>query len=99
VEFHTKDQIVLGAKQEVCNGKRTFFWLDWWAGSSPLQARFPSLFSCCDQLFVMVHAARVADGILGEWRLRVRQTFGLAEAEDWDKLSREIEVLLITMSK
>jgi hypothetical protein len=52
----------LGAKHEVRNGKRTFFWLDWWSGTTPLRARFPLLFACCADPFLTVHDARVEGG-------------------------------------
>jgi hypothetical protein len=44
----------LGAKHSVRNGKRTFFWLDWWLGTSPLRDRYPVLFSCCTSPFITV---------------------------------------------
>jgi hypothetical protein len=55
----------LGARHQVHNGRRTYFWLDWWTGSGPLRDRFPRLFSCCDNHFTTVSGARHVDG----WRL------------------------------
>jgi hypothetical protein len=83
----------LGAKHEVHNGKRTFFWLDWWSGTTPLRARFPLLFACCDDQFLTVNDTRVAGGVPGEWRIRFRRQFGLAEIVEWDNLCREIHAL------
>jgi hypothetical protein len=49
----------LGARHKVQNGKRTYFCLDWWLGSSPLRAHFPRLFSCCDHPFITIDAVKV----------------------------------------
>jgi hypothetical protein len=38
----------------------------------------------------MVFGARVLEGEPGEWRLRFRRQFGLAEAVEWDNLCREV---------
>ncbi|KAK1607583.1 hypothetical protein QYE76_031256 [Lolium multiflorum] len=84
-----------GAKHKVNNGLRTYFWLDWWTGSGPLLARFPRIFSCCDQPFVTVHAARTMEGTPGEWRLRFRRQFSLAERVEWDNLCREVQALQV----
>jgi hypothetical protein len=77
----------LGAKHSVQNGRRTFFWLDWWLGTSPLRDRYPVLFSCCDSPFITVSGAR--DGL--GWRLRFRRPFSLAEAVEWENLTRELD--------
>jgi hypothetical protein len=58
IKWHFK----LGAKHKVHNGKRTFFWLDWWVRNAPLRARFPLLFSYCSNPFIMVQGARVTGG-------------------------------------
>jgi hypothetical protein len=65
----------LGARHLVHDGRRTYFWLDWWTGRGPLRERFPLLFSCCDNQFIMVAGVRSAEG----WRIRFRRTFGLVE--------------------
>jgi hypothetical protein len=83
----------LGARHLVHNGKRTFFWQDWWTGSGPLHARFPVLFGCCDQSFVMLHGAHVLGGEPGAWHLHFRRQFGLAEAVEWENLCRENQEL------
>jgi hypothetical protein len=83
----------LGAKHKVRNGKRTYFWLDWWSGPGPFRARFPRLFSCCDQPFITVDAARDRGGAPGAWRIRFRRQFSLAETVEWDNLCREIHDL------
>nr|XP_051197209.1 uncharacterized protein LOC127310588 [Lolium perenne] len=83
----------LGARHKVRNGKRTYFWLDWWSGPGPLRARFPRLFSCCDQPFITVDAARDRGGAPGAWRIRFRRQFSLAETVEWDNLCREIQEL------
>jgi hypothetical protein len=83
----------LGAKHEVRNGRRTFFWLDWWSGTTPLRARFPLLFACCADPFLTVHDARVEGGVPGEWRIRFRRQFGLAETVEWENLCREVQAL------
>jgi hypothetical protein len=44
----------LGAKHKVHNGRWTFFWLDWWIVSAPLRARYPLLFSYCEEPFISV---------------------------------------------
>ncbi|KAK1663022.1 hypothetical protein QYE76_051181 [Lolium multiflorum] len=89
IKWHFK----LGARHKVRNGKRTYFWLDWWSGSGPLRARFPRLYSCCDQPFITVDAAKVRDGPPGAWRIRFRRQFSLAETVEWDNLCREIQDL------
>jgi hypothetical protein len=89
IKWHFK----LGAKHKVNNGLRTYFWLDWWTGLGPLSARFPRIFSCCDQPFVTVHAARTVDGSPGEWRLHFRRQFSIAEMVEWDNLCREVQAL------
>jgi hypothetical protein len=78
----------LGARHRVRNGRRTYFWLDWWMGSGPLHDRFPRLFSCCDNPFATVSGARHLDG----WRLRFRRTFGLPEAVEWENLCRVFDL-------
>jgi hypothetical protein len=83
----------LGARDHIRNGKRTFFWQDWWSGLGTLHSRFPRLFSYCDQPFVTVHRAQVLDGEPGAWRLHFRWQFGLAEAVEWENLWREIQDL------
>jgi hypothetical protein len=77
----------LGAKHSVRNGKRTFFWLDWWLGTSPLRDRYPVLFSCCTSPFITVLGARDGPG----WRLQFRRPFSLAETVEWDNLTRELD--------
>ncbi|KAK1607661.1 hypothetical protein QYE76_031334 [Lolium multiflorum] len=77
----------LGAKHCVRNGKRTFFWLDWWLGTAPLRDRYPVLFSCCDSPFITVLGARDGPG----WRLRFGRPFSLAETVEWDNLTRELD--------
>jgi hypothetical protein len=86
----------LGARHLVRNGKRTFFWQDWWTGLGPLHARFPLLFGCCDQPFITVHETRILGGEPGAWRLHFRRQFGLAEAVEWENLCREIQDLPIS---
>jgi hypothetical protein len=83
----------LGAKHSVHDGKRTYFWLDWWNGSGPLRARFPLLFSCYSNPFITVQGARVIGGVPGEWRVHFRRNFGLPELVEWDNLCREVQGL------
>ncbi|XP_071680548.1 uncharacterized protein [Lolium perenne] len=83
----------MGAKHRVRNGRRTYFWTDWWTGIGPLRTRFPRLFSCCESPFITVEGARVHDGAPGEWRLRFRRQLGLAERVEWDNLCREVQGL------
>jgi hypothetical protein len=78
----------LGARHRVRNGRRTYFWLDWWTGSGPLRDRFPRLFSCCDNPFSTVSGVRHLEG----WRIRFRRTFGLPETVEWDNLCRIFEL-------
>jgi hypothetical protein len=35
----------LGAKHRVKDGRRTYFWLDWWSGPGPLRDHFLDLFN------------------------------------------------------
>jgi hypothetical protein len=63
----------LGARHRVRNGRRTYFWLDWWMVSGPLRDRFPRLFSCYENPFSTVSGVRHLEG----WRIRFRRTFGL----------------------
>jgi hypothetical protein len=74
----------LGAKHQVHNGRRTYFWLDWWTGNGPLRFTFPRLFACCDNHFATVQGVRTNEG----WRIRFRRTFSLAERAEWDNLCR-----------
>jgi hypothetical protein len=74
----------LGARHQVHDGRRTYFWLDWWTGRGPLRESFPLLFSCCDNQFITVAGVRNAEG----WRIRFRRTFGLAEMVEWQNLCR-----------
>jgi hypothetical protein len=83
----------IGAKHEVRNGERTYFWLDWWMGAGPLHSRFPRLFSCCLSPFATVKDARVIDGAHGEWRIGFRRQLGMAERVEWDNLCREVHAL------
>ncbi|KAK1644809.1 hypothetical protein QYE76_062614 [Lolium multiflorum] len=75
------------AKHQVRSGRRTYFWLDWWSGRSPLRERYPNMFGCCALPFLTVHSARDGEG----WRIRFRRQFGMAEMVEWDNLTREIE--------
>jgi hypothetical protein len=79
----------LGARHSVADGRRTYFWLDWWTGRGPLRDLFPRLFQCCDSPFATVAGVRDANG----WRIRFRRQFGLAEIVEWDNLCREIHAL------
>jgi hypothetical protein len=83
----------LGARHKVHNGKRTYFWLDWWCGNGPLRARFPLLFSCCANPFVTVQGTRVVGGTPGEWRILFRRQMDLPELVEWDNLCREVQGL------
>jgi hypothetical protein len=74
----------LGARHNVADGRRTYFWLDWWTGRGPLRDLFPRLFQCCDNPFATVAGVRDANG----WRIRFRRTFGLAETVEWENLCR-----------
>jgi hypothetical protein len=74
----------LGAKHQVRDGARTYFWLDWWTGNGPLRASFPRLFEVCDNPFATVAGVRSADG----WHIRFRRAFGLAETVEWANLCR-----------
>jgi hypothetical protein len=74
----------LGARHKVRNGRRTYFWLDWWTGRGPLHQQFPKLFACCDNHFATVAAVRSAEG----WHIRFRRTFGLEETVEWENLCR-----------
>jgi hypothetical protein len=78
----------LGARHRVRNGRRTYFWLDWWTGSGPLRDRFPRLFSCSDNPFTTISGATQLD----EWRIRFRRTFGLAEVVEWENLCRVFDL-------
>jgi hypothetical protein len=77
----------LGAKHQVRSGRRTYFWLDWWSGRSPLRDRYPNLFGCCSLPFLTVHSARDGEG----WRIHFRRQFSMVELVEWDNLTREIE--------
>jgi hypothetical protein len=74
----------MGAKHQVNNGRRTYFWLDWWTGTGPLRFTFPRLFACCDNHFATVQGVRSSGG----WSIRFRRSFGLAERVEWDNLCR-----------
>jgi hypothetical protein len=74
----------LGVKHHVCDGRRTYFWLDWWTGTRPLHLIFPRLFDCCDNPFATMAGVRDAEG----WHVRSRRTFGLVEVVEWDNLCR-----------
>jgi hypothetical protein len=74
----------LGARHRVANGRRTYFWLDWWTGKGPLRVLFPRLFECCDNHFATVAGVRDANG----WHIRFRRTFGTAEVVEWENLCR-----------
>jgi hypothetical protein len=74
----------MGARHKIRNGRRTYFWLDWWTGSGPLRLTFPRLFACCDNHFATVEGVRNNDG----WRIRFRRSFGLAETVEWENLCR-----------
>ena len=80
----------LHGKHEVRNGRRTYFWLDWWSGARPLRARFPRFFSCCAVPFATVHGAGVLDGEPREWSMRFRRQLRLAERIGWDNLCRKV---------
>ncbi|XP_071680146.1 uncharacterized protein [Lolium perenne] len=95
IKWHFK----MGAKHRVRNGRRTYFWTDWWTGIGPLRTRFPRLFSCCESPFITVEGARVHDGAPGEWRLRFRRQLGLAERVEWDNLCREVRGFPRTIRK
>jgi hypothetical protein len=74
----------LGAKHQVRDGARTYFWLDWWTGNGPLRDSFPRLFEVCDNPFATVAGVRIAGG----WHIRFRRAFGLAETVEWSNLCR-----------
>jgi hypothetical protein len=82
VIYKVKWYFKLGAKDQVHDGRRTYFWIDWWTGTSPLRVSFPRLFECCDNSFAMVAGVRNAE----EWHVRFRRTFGLAETVEWTNL-------------
>jgi hypothetical protein len=52
----------LGAKHGVLDGRRTYFWLDWWSGSGPLRECYPSLFNICSLPFIKVRDASDGEG-------------------------------------
>jgi hypothetical protein len=74
----------LGAKHHVRDGRRTYFWLDWWTGRAPLYLMFPRLFACCDNHFATVAGVRTETG----WHIRFRRTFGTSEVVEWENLCR-----------
>jgi hypothetical protein len=76
----------LGAKHMVCDGKRTMFWLDLWAGRRPLRDSFPTLFSICDNPQLLVASACEEPS-----RLRFRRSFNLAARREWEELQRILD--------
>src|SRR4051794_35846407 len=68
-------------------------WTYQWTATGPLHARFPRLFSCCEQPYVTVFGARMIGGVPGQWRLRFRRQLGLAEMVEWDNICRELPLL------
>lgn len=72
----------LGASVTVGNGSDTLFWLDCWSGMSPLRARFPYLFTICNQPTATVVQAIFEGGRL----LSFRWSFGPEETAEWDLL-------------
>ncbi|KAK1645856.1 hypothetical protein QYE76_063661 [Lolium multiflorum] len=80
------------AKHQVRNGKRTYFWLDWWTGTGPLRLTFPRLFACCDNHFATVEGVRDNNG----WHIRFRRSFGLAETVEWENLCRIFDLTPIS---
>jgi hypothetical protein len=85
----------LGARHRVRNGRCTYFWLDWWTGSGPLCDRFPRLFSWRDNPFSMVSRVRHLEG----WRIRIRRTFGLPEAVEWENLCRVFDLCTFSVEE
>jgi hypothetical protein len=49
--------------------------------------------------FISIFGARVLDGEPGEWRLRFRRQFRLAEAVEWDNLCQEIQAVPTDMEE
>jgi hypothetical protein len=47
----------LGAKHLIGDGRRTFFWTDWWCGDQPIKELFPDLFNICDNPNLLVAEA------------------------------------------
>jgi hypothetical protein len=78
----------LGAKHRVLDGRRTYFWLDWWSGSGPLRDRFPALFNICSLPFITVRDASDGEG----WGILFRRSFSLPEAVECDNLMRDLRL-------
>jgi hypothetical protein len=69
----------LGARHEVRDGSRTFFWLDWWCGEGPLKDRFPALFAICDNQFALVQQVCEPERL----NIRFRRLLDQAGVQDW----------------
>jgi hypothetical protein len=77
-----KGVLRLGARHLVGNDTSTMFWLDWWTGTTPFRACFPSLFAiAADPEVSVAHSLRG-----GEWVIPFHRTVGRGERLEWEEM-------------
>jgi hypothetical protein len=85
----------LGAKHLIGNGRRTFFWTDWWCQDRPIKEIFPDLFNICADPNISVAAALES----GDLNIVFRRSLNPEGRRQWDELGRLTEPTVLSNSK
>jgi hypothetical protein len=85
----------LGAKHLIGNGRRTFFWTDWWCQDRPIKEIFPDLFNICADPNISVAAALES----GDLNIVFRRSRNPEGRRQWDELGRLTEPTVLSNSK
>jgi hypothetical protein len=81
-----KNFFKFGVRFKLGNGSRILFWIDWWIGEAPLNARFPWLFSIAADPDMRVNQAFVNH----VWVIRFRRNLSNEDLGQWRALMLEI---------
>ncbi|KAK1666246.1 hypothetical protein QYE76_054405 [Lolium multiflorum] len=84
----------LGAKHLIGDGRRTFFWTDWWCQDRPIKEIFPDLFNICDNPNISVAAA-----LDGELNIVFRRSLNPEGRRQWIELGMLTESTTLSHNK
>jgi hypothetical protein len=85
----------LGAKHLIGDGRRTFFWTDWWIRDRPIKEMFPDLFNICVNPNLTVAAALDS----GELNIVFRHALNPEGRRQWIELGTLIDSIVLSNSK